>query len=135
MALGKFKLALRDYERVSKVRPNDKEAKAKYTECKKIVQQIAFNKAISIEEKSGSVAESIDIEAMAVEDKYDGPHLEAGCKVTSEFTDQLLDYYKNQKILHRKYAFQILIEARKYFMSQPTLVNINVSIKKLQILF
>ena len=29
MALGKYKLALRDYETVSKVRPNDKDAKAK----------------------------------------------------------------------------------------------------------
>ena len=51
MALGKYKLALRDYERVAKVRPNDKDAKAKFVECRKIVQQIAFNKAIAIEEK------------------------------------------------------------------------------------
>ena len=52
MALGKYKLALRDYERVSKVRPNDKDAKAKFTECRKIVQQIAFNKAIAVDEKA-----------------------------------------------------------------------------------
>ena len=51
MALGKYKIALKDYERVFKVRPNDKDAKAKFTECKKIVQQIAFQKAISVEEK------------------------------------------------------------------------------------
>merc|ERR1719273_2146562 len=54
MALGKYKLALRDYERVCKVRPNDKDAKLKFTECRKIVQQIAFNKAISVEEKAGA---------------------------------------------------------------------------------
>ena len=52
MALGKYKLALRDYERVSKVRPNDKDAKAKFTECRKILQQIAFNKAIAVDEKA-----------------------------------------------------------------------------------
>lgn len=51
MALGKYKLALRDYEIVYKIRPNDKDAKAKFTECKKIVQQIAFQKAIAVEEK------------------------------------------------------------------------------------
>ena len=45
-------MALRDYERVSKVRPNDKDAKAKFTECRKIVQQIAFNKAIAVDEKA-----------------------------------------------------------------------------------
>ena len=66
MALGKYKLALRDYERVCKVRPNDKDAKQKFTECRKIVQQIAFNKAIAVEEKAASVAENIDIESMQV---------------------------------------------------------------------
>lgn len=127
MALGKYKLALRDYERVSKVRPNDKDAKAKFTECRKIVQQIAFNKAIAVEEKSG-VAESIadEVEAMVVEDKYEGPHLENG-KVTKDFVHQLLEHYRNQKLLHKKYAFQILLDARSYFMEQPTLVNVTVS--------
>jgi len=40
MSLGKYKIALKDYERVFKVRPNDNDAKAKYTECKKIVNQV-----------------------------------------------------------------------------------------------
>ena len=127
MALGKYKLALRDYERVAKVRPNDKDAKAKFTECRKIVQQIAFNKAIAVEEKSGSVAESIDLESMPVEDSYEGPKLENGTKVNKEFMDQLLEHYKNQKLLHRRYAFQILVDARSYFMAQPTLVTVTVS--------
>ena len=40
MSLGKYKMALKDYERVYKVRPNDSDAKAKFTECKKIVNQV-----------------------------------------------------------------------------------------------
>ena len=133
MALGKYKLALRDYERVSKVRPNDKDAKAKFTECRKIVQQIAFNKAIAVDEKTTSVAENLDMESMVVEDKYDGPRLSLASdksevsKVTVDFMDQLLEHYRDQKLLHRKYAFQILLDARTYFMAQPTLVNITVS--------
>jgi len=131
MALGKYKLALRDYERVAKVRPNDKDAKAKFVECRKIVQQIAFNKAIAIEEKSASVADSIDLESMNIEDKYDGPKLENGtAKVTKEFVDQLLEHYKNQKLLHKRYAFQILLDARTYFMSQPSLVSVTVPEEK-----
>lgn len=126
MALGKYKLALRDYERVSKVRPNDKDAKAKFVECRKIVQQIAFHRAIAVEEKSTSIAESINVEAMLVEDKYTGPRLEDQTKVTVEFVNQLLDYYRNQKVLHRRYAFQILLDIRTYFMSQPSLVDIEV---------
>ena len=41
MSLGKYKLALKDYERVYKVRPNDSDAKAKFTECKKMVNQVS----------------------------------------------------------------------------------------------
>ena len=126
MALGKYKLALRDYERVSKVRPNDKDAKAKFTECRKIVQQIAFNKAIAVEEKSNSIADNLEVESMIVEDKYDGPRLVSETKVSVDFVDQLLEHYRDQKLLHRKYAFQILLDARTYFMAQPTLVNITV---------
>merc|ERR1719232_787542 len=62
---------------------------------------------------------------MIVEDKYDGPRL-AENKVTEEFVDKLLEHYKDQKLLHRRYAFQILLDARNFFMSQPTLVNITV---------
>ena len=40
MSLGKYKMALKDYERVYKVKPNDNDAKAKFTECKKIVNQV-----------------------------------------------------------------------------------------------
>ena len=64
---------------------------------------------------------------MAVEDKYDGPRLTEDNKVTVGFLDQLLEHYRDQKLLHRKYAFQILLDARTYFMAQPTLVNITVS--------
>ncbi len=68
-------MALKDYEGIHKRRPNDKDAKLKYSECKKIVQQIAFQKAIAVEENRKSVADSIDLESMPVEDKYTGPRI------------------------------------------------------------
>lgn len=114
MSLGKYKLALKDYEGVFKARPADKDAKMKYTECKKIVQQMAFQKAISVEETKKSVADSIDLESMAVDSKYEGPRLEGG-KVTLAFMKTLMETYKKQGTLHRKFAFQILLEILKYF--------------------
>ena len=38
-----------------------------------------------MEENKTSVADSIDVESMAVEDKYDGPRLADGGKVTIQF--------------------------------------------------
>ncbi|XP_041269602.1 serine/threonine-protein phosphatase 5, partial [Onychostruthus taczanowskii] len=65
MALGKFKAALRDYEMVVKVRPNDKDAKLKYQECHRIVKQKAFERAIASDEHKRSVVDSLDIESMS----------------------------------------------------------------------
>merc|ERR1712038_1438690 len=67
-ALGKFKLALKDFESVTKARPNDKDAKNKYSECNKIVKRLAFEKAIAVEDQEKkSVAETINLETMSIE--------------------------------------------------------------------
>ena len=62
MALGKFKLALKDFEAVKRARPRDSDALAKFTECNKIVKQMAFAKAIAVEQKN--VTETIKWETM-----------------------------------------------------------------------
>lgn len=64
MSLGKFKLALKDFETVTKARPQDKDTKAKYLECSKIVKKIAFEKAISVEDNSKKIADMINLDAM-----------------------------------------------------------------------
>lgn len=46
------------------MKPNDKDARSKYTECSKIVKRIAFEKAIAVEENKKSVLDSINIDAM-----------------------------------------------------------------------
>ena len=40
--------------------------------------------------------------------------------------NELMEAYKAQKTLHRRYAFQILLEVKKFFSSQPTLVDVEV---------
>lgn len=123
MALGKWKEALKDYEYVTKVRPSDKDAKLKYNECNKIVKKIAFEKAISVEDKKQSVADTINLDVIskyilwvfckfnnynfvAIENGYTGPELENG-SITLNFMKELMDLYKNQGKLHRKYAYKV----------------------------
>lgn len=45
---------------------------------------------------------------IAIEDAYTGPALKDN-KVTLEFMLELMEHYKNQKILHRKYAYKVRI--------------------------
>lgn len=66
MSLGKFKEALKHYEIVTKARPNDKDAKLKYTECNKIVKKIAFETAISVEDTKKAIADTINLDAMSM---------------------------------------------------------------------
>ncbi|XP_038237478.1 serine/threonine-protein phosphatase 5 isoform X3 [Dermochelys coriacea] len=122
MALGKFKAALRDYETVVKVKPNDKDAKMKYQECNKIVKQKAFERAIASDEHKRSVVDSLDIESMTIEDEYSGPKLDNG-KVTLAFMKELMQWYKDQKKLHRKCAYQILVQVKEVLVKLPTLVE------------
>jgi PPP5 TPR repeat region len=44
--------------------------------------------------------------SIAIEDDYLGPKLE-GDKVTLDFMKQLMECYKNQGKLHRKYAYKV----------------------------
>ena len=64
MALGKFKLALKDFEAVKKAKPRDPDAIAKYSACNKIVTQQAFERAIAVESMKKDIAETIDLSTM-----------------------------------------------------------------------
>ena len=68
MALGKFKLALKDFEAVKKAKPRDPDALAKYNACSKIVTQQAFEKAIAVESFKKNIAETIDLATMGESD-------------------------------------------------------------------
>ncbi|XP_017793617.1 PREDICTED: serine/threonine-protein phosphatase 5 [Habropoda laboriosa] len=125
MSLGKFKQALMDYKTVTKARPNDKESMIKYTECSKILKMLAFEKAISVEENKKNIADMINLEAMAIEDEYTGPKLEDE-KVTLQFMQDLLEWYRKENKLHRKYAYKILLDVKAWFMAQPSLVDITI---------
>ncbi|CAF0831245.1 unnamed protein product [Didymodactylos carnosus] len=130
MALGKYTSALNDYEYVKKVCPNDKDAAIKYEECKKIVTRIRFEKAISVEETNKSVANQVDISSITIEKDYDGPQLDANGRVTKEFMMTLLSYFENQKKLHKRFAYQILLQILTLFKTLPSLIEINVPPKK-----
>ncbi|KAH1131129.1 hypothetical protein J1N35_002507 [Gossypium stocksii] len=60
-----------------------------------------------------------------VEPQYSGAKIE-GDVVTLDFVKKMMDDFKNQKCLHKRYAFQIVLQMREMLRSQPSLVYINV---------
>lgn len=100
-------IPLSDFEIVTKRRPNDADAKKKFQECSKIVKQIAFEKAIAVDRPEKSLVELYQsLESISVEDDYNGPKLENDT-VTLAFMKELMQWYKDQKKLHKKYAYKV----------------------------
>jgi serine/threonine-protein phosphatase 5 len=130
LALGKFKLALKDYEYVAKVCPNDKDALMKFSECQKITKRMAFERAIAVnEDAKQSIITQIDLNSMVIENDYNGPKFnftDEKCDINIEFVLALIEHYKKQKSLHRKYAYKILIEIHKLLKALPSLIDIKI---------
>ncbi|KAJ4904130.1 Serine/threonine-protein phosphatase 5 [Raphanus sativus] len=126
LAMGKFKDALKDFQQVKRICPNDPDAARKLRECEKAVMKLKFEEAISapVSERR-SVAESIDYHTIEVEPQYSGARIE-GEEVTLEFVKQMMEDFKNQKTLHKRYAYQIVLKTRQILQALPSLVDISV---------
>ncbi|KAJ9172863.1 hypothetical protein P3X46_016060 [Hevea brasiliensis] len=197
LAMGKFKEALRDFQQVKKICPNDPDAIKKLKECEKAVMKLKFEEAIAApESERRSVADSIDFQSIGtgpssssvptqvgiapvaatvlaaavilvgretaamvvavvmvilvvlgacwwggwrgsgvfrksqildldVEPHYSGARIE-GDTVTLNFVKKMMNDFKNQKCLHKRYAFQIVLQTREMLRALPSLVDINI---------
>ncbi|XP_016165799.1 serine/threonine-protein phosphatase 5 [Arachis ipaensis] len=126
LAMGKFKEALKDFQQVKKMCPNDTDASKKLKECEKAVMKLKFEEAIAVpEHQRRPIADSIDFHSIDVEPQYSGARIE-GDVVTLDFVKKMMDDFKNQKCLHKCYAFQIVLQTREMLKALPSLVDINV---------
>ncbi|XP_004304496.1 PREDICTED: serine/threonine-protein phosphatase 5 isoform X2 [Fragaria vesca subsp. vesca] len=126
LAMGKFKEALKDFQQVKKICPNDPDATKKLKECEKAVMKLKFAEAISVpESQRRPVADSINYRSIEVESQYTGARIE-GDVVTLDFVKKMMEDFKNQKTLHQRYAFQIVLQTKEMLQKLPSLVDINV---------
>ncbi|KAK9828150.1 hypothetical protein WJX74_000955 [Apatococcus lobatus] len=126
-ALGKFKLAFKDFRMAAKYAPSDPDLRKKLAETERVVKRLRFEEAIASEEEVPA-AETLDLSTLKIEADYDGPEMEGteadGYRVTLPFVEALLEHFKAQKGLHRRFACQILLSARSILKSLPSLVDI-----------
>jgi len=127
MALARYKDALKDFKAVRQLKPSDKDALEKFKAADKEVKREAFEKAIhsdSPTEKPISDQLADDLEGMAVESSYVGPR--PTLPLTHDMCLEIAEHLKNQKQLHRKYVFQILIALKAQLEKLPTLVDVPI---------
>lgn len=107
--------------------PGNQNAKLKTAECEKLVRRLEFEKAIEVSDPP-SAFEDLDIDAIKVEDDYDGVRI--GEEMTQEFIDDMIQRFKNGKKIHRKYVFQIIKAVKDLVYNEPTMVEIGVETGK-----
>ncbi|CAM6092853.1 unnamed protein product [Calypogeia fissa] len=122
LAMGKLKEALRDFRQVAKIVPKDPDATKKLRECEKAVAKSKFEEAIALEWHSA--AATVDYHTIEVEDSYQGARIEDS--INLDFIKKMMEDFKNQKQVHKRYAFQLLQEILPVLKAMPTLVDITI---------
>mmetsp|Transcript_23872 Transcript_23872/g.40840 ORF Transcript_23872/g.40840 Transcript_23872/m.40840 type:complete len:531 (-) Transcript_23872:163-1755(-) len=140
-ALGRAKAARKDFRNVCKLRPKDRDARAKLSACDKAVREAAFAAAI-LSEESVPLSDTFRAESISVEKGYDGPHpagdlldandpsveaalFEPGC-LPREFVLKAIEHFTNQKVIHKRYVAHLLISAKHYYEKLPSLLEIPI---------
>jgi serine/threonine-protein phosphatase 5 len=105
---------------VVRVAPNDPDARLKLKECEKVWKKQEFERAIASDEKPFDVMEKIgEINDIIVDSDYTGPRFDEE-EISLEFVTGMMDHFKDQKKLHRKYALKLMIAVR--FISSSNFV-------------
>ncbi|CAE7827018.1 PPP5C [Symbiodinium sp. CCMP2456] len=124
MALNRPKEALRDFTQLCKLAPQDKDARDKLKQCQKQVNADKFAKAIGCE-KTKPASQTVDVAHMDVDSTYAGPVYQSGA-CTAEFCQSLMQHQKEEKIIAKKYAYQIVLDMIEMLKGSSTLVDIEV---------
>ena len=113
--------------------PRDPDLRRKMKECERAVQKLRFEEALAGPEAAAAplASEAVDLEAMAVPDSYDGPRMEpdagGALQVTPQFVLDMMAHFKEQKMIHRRYAYEIVLRAQALLRGLPSLVDVTVA--------
>ena len=138
-ALGRSKAARKDFRNVCKLRPKDRDARAKLAACERAVREAAFAAAI-LSEESVPLSDTFRVDSVSIERGYDGPHptgelledvseeaalFEPG-KLPREFVLKAIEHFRSQKVVHKRYVAHLLISAKHYFEKMSSLLEISI---------
>ena len=137
-ALHHFKLARKDFRTVVKLKPKDKDGKAKLAAVEKAMREEAFAKAIEAEQ-TAPLSATLDVRSLDVPVTYTGPHPVAGSyqpdqdaavfepgQMPREFVLAAMEYFKDQQLIHKRYVAQLLISCANFYAKEPTLMRIRL---------
>ncbi|KAK9663912.1 hypothetical protein RND81_14G005800, partial [Saponaria officinalis] len=78
-----------------------------------------------IDEQPTSPLIPILVEVDELDPQYSGPKFEEG-KITLEFVNSMIQDFKDEKCVHEKFAYEILLQTKDLLFNLPSLVDINI---------
>mmetsp|Transcript_14455 Transcript_14455/g.15961 ORF Transcript_14455/g.15961 Transcript_14455/m.15961 type:complete len:357 (+) Transcript_14455:1-1071(+) len=90
--------------------------------AKKELRAIKFAQSIETEAPSNS----IKVDEISVEADYSGPKLDSVDDINADWVENLMEHFRDQKPLHKKYAIMIMLRAKEIFQSHATLVDVPI---------
>lgn len=73
---------------------------------------------------SDDAVDKINPDEIVVDSSYTGPRLDSIDEVTPEWVRDMMDWQKDQKRLHKKYATMLINKATELFDQLDTLVHV-----------
>jgi serine/threonine-protein phosphatase 5 len=122
VALRQLKQAVDSFLTVCKMQPKNADARAKYELTKKEHRLLLLAAAVVNDEKRAS----LDFKDIHVESSYSGPKLDSTDDITPKWVETLMEWQKDGKILHKKYAVMIINKATELFEKDESLVSITI---------
>lgn len=95
----------------------------KFSEKEKKSRDFAEAIACETEIKESVLKRFSNVNEMVVDESYIGPRI-IDNKITLEFIVEMLEWLKNQKCLHLKYALQIMTAANNLFLAQCSITDV-----------
>ncbi|GAB4818900.1 hypothetical protein N2152v2_005946 [Parachlorella kessleri] len=133
-ALSHFKDAVRDFRAAAKLAPRDPDLRRKLSEAERELKRSRFEEALSLPDDHRVVSDTIELDDMVIEDTYKGPRMEVDAEgqpyITLGFIKAMLEEFKAERLIHKRYAFQIVLEAQRLLKALPSLVEVDVPADK-----
>lgn len=125
ISMRKFEDAVNDFQKILEITPDDDVAKKKLDLCKQELKRIHYQKSILYTPTTPSenirLGQVFDV-AIA---KAEGESME-DVGITIEFIHEMIQRFKKQKKIQKKYALYMLVRAINIFKSYESVYDVNV---------
>ena len=130
-ALSHFKEAVANFRCAARMNPKDPDLRKKLLVAERELKRVRFEEALALPEDTTSALNSVCVEDILVEEGYSGPVMERNEEdtdyvMTLEFIQSMMNEFKEQRKVHRRFTMQIILAAYERLRELPSLVDVHV---------